>query len=84
MAKNKSKNWLLALQHNEINCGKSAIGQGKLEFSKSNYNQINEIPVEEILMAGYTTGIQIWMKPGKILTKVDSSQYLRYSSIKDD
>lgn len=75
---------LLIQQHNEINWGNPEIGQGQLEFGKSPYDPIHEIPVEEVLMAGYTTDMQIWMKPGKILTQLDPKQYLPYSAIKED
>lgn len=75
---------LLIQQHNEIDWGKPEIGQGKLEFGKSNLDPLNEIPVEAVLMAGYTTNMQIWMKPGKILAQIDPKQYLPYSMIKDD
>lgn len=75
---------LLIRQHNEINWGKPEIGQGKLEFGKSHYDPLYEIPVKEVLLAGYTTNMQIWMKSGKILTQIDPKQYLPYSVIKND
>lgn len=75
---------LLIQQHNEIDWGKPKIGQGKLELGKSPYDPIHEIPIDEVLMAAYTTKMQIWMKPGKILTQIDAKEYLPYSAIKYD
>ncbi|TRO54293.1 hypothetical protein E2P64_09325 [Candidatus Bathyarchaeota archaeon] len=75
---------LLIQQHNEINWGEREIGQGTLEIGESNFDPLHEIPVLEVLMAGYTTNMQIWMKPGKILTQLDKKQYLPYSAIKED
>jgi len=75
---------LLIQQPNEIHWGNPEIGQGKLDFGHSNLDPLHEIPVKEVLMAGYTTGMQIVMKPGKILAQLDPKHYLPYSVNKDD
>ncbi len=75
---------LLIRQQNETNWGKQEYGKGKLEIGESHLDPLHEIPVVEVLMAGYTTNMQMWMKPGKILTQLDPKQYLPYSAIKQD
>lgn len=74
----------LVKQFNEINWGKVELGEGELTLAHSKYDPISEIPVEEVLMAGYTEGMEIRMKPGEVVAEVDPVKFRPYSFIKGD
>jgi acetoacetate decarboxylase len=75
---------LLIRQPNAITWGTPETGTGTLTLAPSKLDPLSDIPILEVLMAGYTTGMQILMKPGTILTHVNPKQYLRYSYINTD
>lgn len=74
----------LVKQSNEIDWGKVEIGEGELKLAKSEYDPICEIPIEEVLMAGYTRGLEIRMHPGEVVAEVDPIEFMPYSFIKGD
>jgi acetoacetate decarboxylase len=74
----------LVKQYNQIDWGKVELGEGKLALAKSKYDPIHEIPVEEVLMAGYTEGMEIRMQPGEIVAETDPTKFTPYSFIKGD
>jgi acetoacetate decarboxylase len=74
----------LVKQHSEIDWGKVEIGNGELTLAKSEYDPIYEIPIEEVLMTGYTKGLEIRMQPGEVIAEVDPIEFMPYSFIKGD
>lgn len=74
----------LVKQRSEIKWGKTELGQGELAFAESKHDPIYEIPVEEVLMAGYTEGMEIRMRPGEVIAEVDPIKFKPYSFIKSD
>jgi acetoacetate decarboxylase len=74
----------LVKQRNQTDWGKVELGEGELTFAKSKYDPVNEIPVEEVLMAGYTKGMEIRMQPGEIVAEVDPIKFKPYSFISGD
>ena len=74
----------LLRQCNEIKQGKAELGQGELTLAKSKHDPIYEIPVEEVLMAAYTEGTEILMKPGEVIAEVDPMKFMPYSFINSD
>ena len=74
----------LVKQHNQIDWGKVELGEGELTLAKSKYDPIYEIPVEEVLMAGYTKGMEIRMQPGEVIAEVEPIKFRPYSFINVD
>jgi len=74
----------LVKQYNQIDWGKIELGEGKLIIAKSDYDPIHEIPVEEVLTAGYTQGLEIRMQPGEVVAEIDPIRFRAYSFIKAD
>jgi acetoacetate decarboxylase len=74
----------LVKQRNEINWGRPELGEGELTLAESRFDPIHEIPVEEVLMAGYSEGMEIRMQPGEVIAEVDSVKFRPYSFIKGD
>jgi len=74
----------LVRQYNEIDWGKVELGEGEIALGKSRYDPIYEIPVEEVLIAGYTKGMEIRMQPGEVVAEVDPMKFRPYSFIKYD
>jgi acetoacetate decarboxylase len=74
----------LVKQYNQTDWGKVELGEGELTLAKSKYDPVNEIPVEEVLMAGYTKGMEIRMQPGEIVAEVDPTKFRPYSFNKGD
>jgi len=74
----------LVKQFNEISWGKVELGEGELTFAESKYDPISEIPVEEVLTAGYAKGIEIRMQLGEVVAEVDPLEFWPYSFIKND
>jgi len=74
----------LVKQHNKIDWGKVELGEGELTLAKSEHDPIYEIPIEEVLMAGYTKGLEIRMQPGQVLAEVNPIEFMPYSFIKSD
>jgi acetoacetate decarboxylase len=75
---------LLIRERNDISWGTPEIGAGTLTLGPSKLDPLQDIPVHEVVMAGYTTGMRIWIKPGTVLTQVDPKQYYPYSFINKD
>ena len=74
----------LIKQYNEIDWGKPELGEGELTLTKSKYDPLHEIPIEEVLMAGYTQGMEIRMMPGEVVAEVDPVKFRPYSFSKID
>lgn len=74
----------LVKQYNEIDWGKVELGEGELTLAKSKYDPIHEIPVEEVLIAGYIKGTEIHMQPSEVVAEVDPVRFRPYSFIKND
>jgi len=74
----------LVKQHNKIDWGKVELGEGELTLAKSKYDPISEIPVEKVLMAGYTEGMEVCMLPSEFVVGVDPMKFRPYSFIKVD
>lgn len=74
----------LVKQYNEIDWGKPELGEGELTLAKSKFDHIHEIPIEEVLMAGYAKGMEIRMQPGEVVAEVDPIKFRPYSFIKLD
>ncbi|UCB60909.1 MAG: acetoacetate decarboxylase family protein [Candidatus Bathyarchaeota archaeon] len=74
----------LVKQFNEIDWGKPELGEGELTLGKSKYDPIYEIPIEELLMVGYSERIKIRMQAGEVISEIDPIDFLPYSFIKDD
>ena len=74
----------LMKQFNEIDWGKPELGEGELKLGKSKHDPIYEIPIEEVLIAGYTEGMKIRMLAGEVIAEVDPIDFMPYSFIKDD
>lgn len=75
---------LLIRQANKIDWGTPEVGQGELKFGTSKLDYLHEIPVEEVLLAGYTKGMQIWMQPGEVLAKLNPAEYQPYVALRED
>ncbi|MFW9935401.1 MAG: acetoacetate decarboxylase family protein [Candidatus Thorarchaeota archaeon] len=69
---------------NDFHWNTPEIGTGRLTFGESPYDPIHEIPVNKILLAGYGTGIEIWMRPGEVLAELDPATYDPYYYNKQD
>ena len=74
----------LVKQYNKIDWGRPELGKGELTLAKSKYDPIHEIPIEEILIAGYTEGMEIRMLPGEVVAEVDPVKFRPYSFLKID
>ena len=74
----------LVRQYNDIDWGETEIGEGKVTIGKSKYDPIHEIPIKQVLMAGYSKGMEIHMKPGEVVAEVDAEAYLPYGFNKFD
>lgn len=74
----------LVKQYNQTDWGKVELGEGELMLAKSKYDPISEIPIEEVLVAGYTKGMEIRMQPGEVVAEVDPIKFRPYSFIKGD
>jgi acetoacetate decarboxylase len=74
----------LVKQRNQIDWGKVELGEGELTLAKSKHDPVSEIPVEEVVMAGYTEGMEIRMQPGEVVAEVDPIEFSPYSFIKED
>jgi len=74
----------LVKQHNQIDWGKVELGKGELALARSEYDPIHEIPVEEVLMAGYASGMEVHMQPSEIVAEIDPIKFRPYSSINSD
>jgi len=74
----------LVKQQNEINWGKPELGEGELTLAKSKHDPIYEVPVEEVLMAAYTEGMEIHMQPSEVIAEVDPMKFMPYYIIKVD
>lgn len=74
----------LVKQFNEIDWGKPELGEGELTLGKSKHDPIYEIPIEEVLIAGYTEGMKIRMLAGEVIAEVDPIDFMPYSFIKND
>ena len=74
----------LVKQYNKIDWRRPELGKGELRLAKSKYDPIHEIPIEEILIAGYTEGMEIRMLPGEVVADVDPVKFRPYSFLKID
>jgi acetoacetate decarboxylase len=74
----------LVKQCNQVDWGRVEIGEGEVVFGKSEDDPIHEIPVEEVLMAGYAEGMEVRMLPGEIVAEVDPIKFKPYSFISTD
>lgn len=74
----------LVRQFSEIDWGKAELGEGELTLAKSEYDPIYEIPVEEVMIAGYTEGMEIRMQRGEVIAEVDPLKFMPYAFIKND
>ena len=74
----------LVKQFNEIDWGKVELGEGELTLANSKCDPIYEIPVEEVLIAGYAEGMEIRMQRGEVIAEVDPVKFVPYSFIKGD
>jgi acetoacetate decarboxylase len=70
--------------HNDFRWNTPEIGIGRLTFGKSPYDPIHEIPIKEMLLAGYGANIEIWTQPGEVLTELDPTAYAPYYWNKQD
>jgi acetoacetate decarboxylase len=74
---------LIRLQ-NDFRWNTPEIGLGRVTFGKSQFDPIHEIPVKEVVLAGYDTDIEIWTQPGEVVAEVDPATYLPYFWNKQD
>jgi hypothetical protein len=74
----------LIKQHNEFDWDNVESGEGKLTLTKSIDDPIYEIPIEEVLTAIYTEGMEARMQSGEVVAEVDPMKFLPYSFIKRD
>jgi acetoacetate decarboxylase len=70
--------------HNDFHWNTPEIGIGRLTFGKSQFDPIAEIPVKEVVLAGYDTGVEIWTQPGEVVAELDPAAYLPYFYNKQD
>ncbi len=75
---------LLIRLQNEIHWNTPEIGTGRLTFGKSPYDPIYEIPVKDVVLAGYGTGIEIRIQPGEVVAELDPIAYEPYFWNKQD
>jgi acetoacetate decarboxylase len=69
---------------NDFRWNTPEIGVGRITFGKSQFDPIHEIPVKEVVLAGYDTDIEIWTQPGEVVAELDPSTYLPYFWNKQD
>ena len=74
----------LIKQSNEMKWGTVEMGEGKLTFTESKYDPIYEIPIEEVLTAYYTKGLEVQMQSGEVVAEVEPMRFLPYSFNKYD
>ena len=74
----------LLKQFNDITWGKIEIGEGTVTLGKSPYDFLNDIPIKQIVMVGYTEGMEIHMNPGELIAEVATDAYLPYAFNKQD
>ncbi len=69
---------------NDFRWNTPEIGKGRLTFGKSTYDPIYEIPVKEVILAGYGSHIEIWTQPGEVVAELDPLEYEAYFWNKQD
>ncbi len=75
---------LLIRLQNEFHWGTPEIGIGRLTFGKSPHDPLHEIPIKDVILAGYAKGIEIWTQPGQTVAELDPEIYEPYYWIKQD
>jgi acetoacetate decarboxylase len=75
---------LLIRSQNDFHWNTPEIGKGRLTFGESPYDPIHEIKIKEIVLAGYGSGIEVWMRPGEVLAELDPDVYGPYYYNKQD
>lgn len=75
---------VLLRQKNITDMGKIEIGEGSLNFGKSKYDSLHEIPVDKVMMISYSEGATITMPPGNAIAEIDAEEYTLYHYIKYD
>ena len=75
---------LLIQSHNEFRWNTPEKGIGRLTFGKSAHDPLHEIPIKEVILAGYGTHIEILMQPGDIIAELDPEIYEPYYWNKHD
>ncbi len=75
---------LLTRLRPEIDWGTLQAGSGQLSFGESEHDPIHEIPIEEIVFAGYSVHVEVRTPAGEVLTKVDPETYMPYHWSRED
>lgn len=75
---------LLIHSHNDFRWNTPEKGIGRVTFGQSTHDPIHEIPIKEVVQAGYGTHIEILMQPGNIVAELDSEIYEAYYWNKQD
>ncbi len=75
---------LLIRIENDFRWGTPEIGIGRLTFGESAHDPLHEIPVKEVILAGYAANVEIWTQPGQIVAELDPKTYEPYYWIKQD
>jgi len=75
---------LLIRLQNEFRWNTPEMGVGRLTFGESPHDPIHEIPIKDVILAGYGTGIEIWTPPGEVVAELDSETYEPFYWIKQD
>lgn len=68
----------------DIDWGSPQVGTGQLSFGKSEHDPIHEIPIEEIVLAGYSPHVVMTTPAGEVLTKIDPEAYRPYYWARED
>lgn len=67
-----------------IDWGSPHVGPGQLSFGKSEHDPIHEIPVEEVVLAGYSPHVVMTTPGGEVLTRIDPEAYKPYYWARED
>ena len=83
---NRGFEWppLLVRLRPEIDWGAPQSGPAEVTFGVSEHDPIHEIPVKEVLLAGYSPQIKMRTPAGEVLTKIDSEALMPYYWARED
>ena len=67
-----------------VDWGTPQVGSGQLAFGKSEHDPIHEIPIEEIVLAGYSPHVEMTTPAGELLAEMDPEAYMPYYWARED
>jgi acetoacetate decarboxylase len=69
---------------NDFRWNAPTIGTASLSFGESPFDPIHELPIKDIILAGYDQDIEIWTQQAEVVTELDPIAYTPYYWNKQD